>query len=41
MLTDTFYYQFTQLYEYKALKDKNIKNNSFSNRRAQIFAITN
>ena len=39
MLTDTFYYQFTQLYEYKALKDKNIKNNSFSNPFTQIFAI--
>ena len=27
MFTDTFYYQFAQLCEYKTLKDKNIKNN--------------
>ena len=36
MFTDTFYYQFTQLCEYKTLKDKNIKNNYFQVRSVHI-----
>jgi len=40
-LTDTFYYQFAQLYEHKALKDINIKNNVKSNPFAQNSYVIN
>lgn len=37
MFTDTFYYQFAQLCEYKTLKDKNIKNNYFQVRSHKFY----